>query len=468
MDIVFCESVIINFLFMKPELRERTISYVTPEIFDIFKNKTIIKTLKNFWDTYNKMPSLNEMMMEIPDEESYNHLKEILDIDLSEFTQEYLLHECETFFRQKLTVNCFSECSQFLQEAKFEEASVYPDKIRESLAFSFDTKLGMDFFEDEERIYEFLHNKDRVVPFGLKFLDMNTKGGAHEKSLTLFMAETNLGKTLILTSLASNAVRHNKKVLYITCEMSENKISERILANLWDHDINELNLINKDYFHRRFEDMKASVNGRVKIKEFPPATINSNNIRNLLKEYEVKQKFAPDIIYLDYLELVKPTYVRKGDNSYNDCKRTSEEIRAVAVDYALPIVSAVQSNRAGIGASELSLSNVADSVGIAFTGDVVFSVTQSKELLEEGKFSVMINKNRYGLNKIKGLINVDKPKMKIFDCDDTDQKLADLVRKNAPTSSPAASDVKAAIEVINETLDKAQKASDESVFGDWE
>lgn len=466
MDITFCEDVIIKFLFQNEQLRERTITFIKPEIFDEHNNIVIVKIIKEFYGKYNKMPSITEMKMELPDDASYKKLTDIMNLDLTGFSNEYLLDECQVFMRQKLSINCFFECTQHLKEAKFAEAGKYPDILRESLAFSFNTDLGLCFLEDEERIYNFLHNTDKVVPFGLTFLDRNTKGGAHEKSLVLFLAETNLGKTLILSSLASNNIKSNKKVLYITCEMSEDKICERVLANVWDHNINDLGTINREVFFRRFEDMKASMKGRLEIKEYPPSTINANDIRNLIKEYEVKKKFKPDIIYLDYLELVRPSFSRKSDNSYTDCKRVSEEIRAIAVEHGIPIVSAVQSNRDGMGKSELSMKNTADSVGIAFTGDIVFGVTQSPELLEAGKFSIQILKNRYGLNKLKCLINVDKPKMTISDSDE-DIDTVSKCKRPANSTTPK-HEIKEAMDLMKDTMANAKKASDEIMFGEWQ
>lgn len=471
MDLSFCESVIIKFLFTNEKLRERTIHYIIPEIFDDYNNISIVKIVKDFYEKFEKFPTIGEMQIEIPTKEVYDKLIAILNIDLTEYSDEYLLNQCETFIRQKLTINHFAECSMQLKEAKFDEAQQYPDKIRESLSFSFNTELGLDFLDDEERIFAFLHNKETVVPFGLKFLDQNTKGGAHEKSLVLFLAETNLGKTLILSCLAAKNIQRNKKVLYITCEMSEDKISERVLANTWDYDINELDRIDKEYFHNRFIEMKQAIQGSLQIKEFPPSTINPNHIRNLLKEYEVKKKFKPDIIYLDYLELVKPIYIRKSDNSYSECKRCAEEVRAIAVDYKIPIISALQTNREGFGSAEITLKNTADSIGLAFTGDVIFSVTQPPELVDANQFRIKILKNRYGLNKLHGFVNVDKPKMRISDCNNAEEEAAQSLRRTttpSKTGTPISPIVRDALEEMNDTFLSADKASNESVFGDWE
>jgi hypothetical protein len=469
MDISLCENIIIKLLFHKEELRDRLIPYIVPEIFDDYRNIAIVKTIKGFYEKFERVPTVAEMKLEVPDKDSYDQFLSNLDINLGEFSEEYLLHECEKFMKQKLTMNHFAECAEHLKEADFDKAQPYTDKIRESLAFSFNTALGLDFLEEEERIYNFLHNKDTIVPYGINFLDRNTKGGAHEKSLTLFIAETGLGKTLTLGSLAANAIRASKNGLYITCEMSEDKISERIIANLWDHDINDLDNINREQFHKRFAEMKNIIHGKLHVKEYPPAKITANDIRNLLKEYETKKKFMPEILYLDYLGLIRPIYTKKSDNTYTEGKRVVEEVRAVAIEYKIPALSAIQTDRQGFGAAEISLKNTADSAGYAFTADVVFGLTQSAELAEQGLYSVKILKNRYGFNGTKGRIAVNKLLMRIFDAkDDTEPELPACRRPGEPPKAAKDADVTAALDVMSDTLNKATNANNSSVFGDWE
>jgi hypothetical protein len=409
-----------------------------------------------------------EVKVELPNQECIDRLMANLNIDLGEYSTEYLLDECETLLRMKLTINNFAECSECLKEADFEKAQTYTDKIRESLSFSFDTELGLDFLEEEERIYNFLHNQETVVPFGIDFYDKNTKGGAHEKSITLFIAETGLGKTLTLCSLAANVIRANKKALYITCEMAENKISERIIANIWDHDINKLDMINRDQFHQKFSEMKAAIKGRLHVKEYAPGKITANDIRNLLKEYEVKKNFVPEIIYVDYLGLIRSAYSKKSDNSYTEGKRTVEELRAVAVDYELPIISAIQTDRQGFGSADVSLKHTADSAGYAFTADIVFSLMQPTELIEAGQYATKILKNRYGFSGLRGIIGVDKLKMRLTNSMDDNTPIPPCRRPAAPPPIENDQDVQEALSVMADSMSSAGKAAEKSVFGDWE
>jgi len=222
-----------------------------------------------------------------------------------------------------------------------------------------------------------------------------------------------------MTSIAVDCVLKNKNVLYVTCEMSEEKISERVMANLFDICTEDLKLLPKNKFHDKFEKLKNQINHKLVIKEYPPRAINTNHILNLIKELKVRKKFSPDIIFIDYLGIMNPVYKNKGDNSYLEVKRISEEVRALAVELSLPIVSAVQTNRGGFGDSEIDLTDISDSIGTAATADIIIGVTQSEEMRKIGKYSWIILKNRYGLNKIKVNVNVDYYKMRVYEDGDS-------------------------------------------------
>jgi len=226
---------------------------------------------------------------------------------------------------------------------------------------------------------------------------------------------TNMGKTLVKCSLATNCLLQNKNVLYVTLEMSENKISERIMANLFDISMDDLKCVTRDKFNEKFQNFKKLLNNKLYIKEFPPSSINANHIRNLLKELKVKQKFIPDIIFIDYMELMIAIHSKKTDTPYHELKKISEEIRAIAVELEIPIVSAVQSNRKGFGKVEIDLTDISDSIGPAKTADVIIGITQSEEFRKMGKFSWMLLKNRYGINKRRIVVNVDYYKMRVYE-----------------------------------------------------
>ena len=415
MEPVFFEKLIIKFLFNNLEVRDKVMPYLIPTIFEDHKNIQIVNKIIEFNEKYNKFPSFLELKIVIEQEEVYNQLKEILSLNTDEYKDEFLLTEIEGFFKSKLIWNSIVNTTQHLNNNDMSEMSLVPDQIREALAFSFDTEIGLDFLNSENRLYDALHNKDSVVKTGMSTFDMMIDGGFHEKSLSLFMAETNMGKTLVKCSLATNCLLQNKNVLYVTLEMSENKISERIMANLFDISMDDLKCVTRDKFNEKFQNFKKLLNNKLYIKEFPPSSINANHIRNLLKELKVKQKFIPDIIFIDYMELMIAIHSKKTDTPYHELKKISEEIRAIAVELEIPIVSAVQSNRKGFGKVEIDLTDISDSIGPAKTADVIIGITQSEEFRKMGKFSWMLLKNRYGINKRRIVVNVDYYKMRVYE-----------------------------------------------------
>jgi replicative DNA helicase len=345
MDIIFFEKILIKFLFTNEKVRDKVIPFLVPEIFEDHKNIQIVKKVLEMNERFEKFPSVPEMRIDLDNEEVYNRLVEIMEMDISEYQTEFLLEEIEDFIREKLIHNVNVDIAINLSNNKTEEIKQCPDKLREAIAFSFDSKVGLDFIEEEERLYNYLHNRDRVVPTSIGFLNKAIEGGFHEKSLTLFMAETNLGKSLIMASAAVDAVLRNKNVLYVTCEMSEEKISERIMANMFDISTEDLKVLPKNKFHEKFEKIRKELKNKIVVKEYPPRAINVNHIKNLIKELKVRKKFVPDIIFIDYIGIMNPIYKNKGDNSYLEVKRISEEVRALAVELGIPIVSAVQTNR---------------------------------------------------------------------------------------------------------------------------
>ena len=437
MDAIFFEKVLIKFLFTNEKVRDKAVPFLNPVIFEDQKNLQLIKTALAMNDKFEKFPTVPEMRIELKTEDVYKRLIEIMEMDISEYQTEFLLEEIEEFIRNKLVHNINVEIAMSLNNDKQEELKQAPDNLREAIAFSFDTKIGLDFLEDEERLYNHLHNKDRVISTSFSVLNKAIEGGFHCKSLTLFMAETNLGKSLIITSIGVDCILKNKNVLYVTCEMSEEKISERVMSNIFDIDSEDLLLLSRNKFHEKFEKIRKQVNNKLVIKEYPPRAISANHIRNLVKELKVRKKFTPDVIFIDYIGIMNPIYKNKGDNSYLEVKRISEEVRALAVELGLPIVSAVQTNRGGFGDAEIDLTDISDSIGTAATADVIIGVTQSEEMRTMGKFVWIILKNRYGINKKKIEVNVDYYKMRVYE--DPSSELNNTnktITKDGPKGTP--------------------------------
>jgi replicative DNA helicase len=418
MDLTFFEQVVIKFLFTRDNLKERVINYIIPEIFDDLQRRKIVEKIKSHFHEFSKVPTVSELKLQLDKQEQLTSLNESINVDISQYSDEFLFKECEKFIRTKLATNYCIECVQTINEDKLDKTQIYPDKIRESLAFSFDTNVGIDYLEDGEKLYDYLHNKDSIIPTGIRWLDRIIGGGVHSKSITLFMSETNMGKTLIMTSLCTNMIFLNKTILYVTCEESADRISNRITANIFDYCINDLHQIDKPTFLNIFEDVKRKVQSKLIIKEYPPKRINCNDIRNLIKEIEIKKKIKPNILFLDYIELVNPTFMLKSDNSNTICQRVTEEVRAISVEHDIPAVSADQSNREGYGASELQLKHSGSSIGIQQTADLSIGVTQPPEFVEANRYSWKLMKSRFGGKNKKGVVGMDVTRMRVFDVGD--------------------------------------------------
>lgn len=414
-DPIFFEKVLLKFLFTDKEIRDKVLPFLKPSIFDDPLNINIIKKTLFLFSKYDKFPTISEMKISLDDEKTFNRFfNDIIDIDISDYNNEFLLSEIESFFKKKMIANLCADTTIGLQN-EVEKLNDVPDKFREVLSFGFDTEIGLDLLNESERLYESLHNRDKVISTGISNLDKMIEGGFHEKSLSLFLAASNVGKTLMMCSLATNAILQNKNVLYVTCEMSEEKISERILANMMDIDIDNLIGLSKKDFIQKIEKFSSQIKNKLIVKEYPTKSINTNHLRNLLKELKLKKGFVPDIMFIDYIGIMNSIHNRKTDNSYSEVKRISEEVRGLAVETKIPTISALQGNRSSFGGSEIELDQVADSIGTVQTADLIIGISQSEEFKQMGKFSLIVLKNRYGINNRKITVNVNYYKMRVYE-----------------------------------------------------
>jgi len=411
------ENIIMKFLYTDSVVRDKVLPYFRFSLFDNTENVEIIKFIKKFMIKYEKFPNLKETRLKFKNAEAYNHLREVLKIDITEYSQEVILGEIQEYIKQKSLMDVCYKVAERVSNDDMSEIMSAPDEMREALAFSFDDNVGLDIFDEssEDRMYDHLHNTDYVVSTGLDTIDDLIEGGFHEKTLTLIMAETNMGKSLMMGALAKNNAFQGKKVLYVTCEMSEFKIGERILANSLDINTKDIKMLTRDKFSECLKKARANLAGKFVVKEYPTGVATISHIRNLVKELQIKKNFTPDIIYIDYISIMASILNSKSDNTYTLQKRITEEVRRLAVELGIPIVSAIQTNRMGMGKDELDLTNTSDSIGTAFTADIIIAVTQSEELRAMSKFMWSLIKNRYGQNKVGVTIKVDYPKMRLSD-----------------------------------------------------
>lgn len=418
-NIVDYEKFIIKLLFTNESARDKIYPVLDPEIFDgDFGHVEITEKFIEFKEKYSQYPSIRDFRNYLTNKDVFEVFNKIMDSDFSEINQDFINEEAEEFFKKKLLINHALRIVETVRSKGASAAATIPDDMKDALSFTFDDKVGLDMFGDASRLYESMHAEDGIVPTGMRKLDKLIKGGFHKKTLTLITAGSNIGKTALKCALASNIVMQNKNVLYITLEMSEEKISERIMANIFNFPIDKLPNLSEEQLKKKMADVSKSMAGRIFVKEYPPHGANANTIRNLLKELSLKKKFVPDIIFIDYLGIIASTSKMVDGNTYIIYKRVSEELRGLAVEYGIPVVSSNQLNRGAMGSSDVDMSDISDSIGQAMTADIIFGLVQTEEMREKNIYMLKILKNRYGDKFTKMILGVDYRYMKIFELEE--------------------------------------------------
>lgn len=418
-DPIFFEKALIRFLLTNKKVEEVLIPFLREEIFDELNNKEIIKEYISYIRKYNVPPKSGDLRLLLnKSEDLTNRIDHIIGMDISSFTPESLLEEIEDFIRRKLIFHEITIITEKLQEGHVNE--IDPNKISESKAFSFKTSVGMDVFSDDgEDCYNFIHSEDKYIPTSFKKFNLFMAGGFQRKALTLFIGGTNVGKTLMKCAYATDILLAGGNVLYISLEMSKEKIRERIIQNALDCDFTTLKTISKDEFKRKWKEAKNRINNKIIIEEYPATTFSANRLRLLLKELKEKNKFTPDIIFIDYLELMTPSVISKDANSNTLLKRVSEEIHGVSKENEISVVSSMQFNREGLKSSDPDMDDVSSSIGTVFTADDVILIIQDEELYEQNKYKLKKAKSRFTRKGITAYLNVDYNKMKVWEDTDT-------------------------------------------------
>lgn len=427
MDPIFFESVIIKYLFEKPDIRDRIFHFLDPKLFSDFNNKEVIKYYKQFQAEFNKFPTIPDLKISIRTKEVYDALIKANNVDLKEYTEESLIQQLQVFWQKKLAFNEASRIVEALKDESLHKVQDAPDRFREALAFSFDSEVGVDLLDDVDKFYDWLHSPNRVISSGLKSLDHFMEGGFAKETLSVFMGESNIGKSITLAALAINSLLQKNNVLYVTLEMSDFKTQRRMLANLLDIDINEMKFVNKSTLIAKKDELEKGLEKKLIIQKYPTGTMTANHLRNLLKELKIKKGFVPDIIFIDYLGIMKPVNSKREGNMYQDIKSICEEVRAVAVENDLPIVSVAQISKGGYSSADIELKDVAESMGLVHTCDVIVGITQSDEMRAAGKFTFAILKNRDGINKHKIYVDINYPKMRVSDPEESDIPIEESV-----------------------------------------
>ena len=419
-----------NLLFNEEYLR-KVIPFIKADYFEDPHQKVVFEEILNFVNEYNKVTTKEVLYIEVEKRQDIN------DTSFQEITKlisylenvptdyEWLLSTTENWCKDRAIYLALIE-SIALADGKDEskDRGAIPSILSDALAVSFDTHIGHDYLQDYEERYESYHRKEDTIPFDLEFFDKITKGGLPNKTLNIALAGTGVGKSLFMCHFASAVLLQGKNVLYITCEMSEEKIAERIDANLLNVNIQEITDLPKVMFENKVTNLAQKTQGTLIIKEYPTASAHSGHFKSLLNELALKKSFRPDIIFIDYLNICASSRYRGNSNvnSYSYIKAIAEELRGLAVEANLPIVSATQTTRSGYGSSDVELTDTSESFGLPATADLMFALISTEDLEGLGQIMVKQLKNRYNdptINK-RFVVGIDRAKMRLYDCEQSD------------------------------------------------
>jgi len=426
------ESLIIENLCVNEEYSRKVLPFIKEEYFHDTTEKEILKLVLKNIIKYNKLPSKDTLLVGLSNNKSLTQqqyescISYIKDLEFSPcINDDWLIDETEKFCKDKSIYNAVLESIHIIEGKDREKTpDSLPSILSEALSVSFDTNIGHDYIKDAEKRYDFYQKVEYKIPFDLDYFNSITNGGVTPKTLNCVIAGTGVGKSLFLCHHASNCLLQNKNVLYITCEMAEERIAERIDANIMDLTIDELKELPKNVYAKKLFQSTQGVSGKLIIKEYPTGSAHANHFRHLLHELKLKLKFVPDVIFIDYLNICASSRFKSANvNMYTYIKGIAEELRGLAIEYKVPIFTATQTNRQGYNNSDMGLENTSESFGLPATVDFMFALIGSDEL--DGKNQIMVKqlKNRYSdlSTNRKFVIGINRGKMKLFDVDESEQ-----------------------------------------------
>jgi replicative DNA helicase len=420
------ELTILSNLIHNEDYSRKVIPFIKLEYFDIRAEEIICQEIIDFIAKYNKAITQEILGLEVQNreditEQEYKNICDIISkLDKSETNTNWLVDVTEKWCRDRaiyLALMSSIKIADGQDDKKGRDA--IPGILSDALGVSFDNHVGHDYLEDYEQRYESYHRKEDKIPFDLEYFDRITKGGVPNKTLNIALAGTGVGKSLFMCSFASSVLLQGKNVLYITMEMAEERIAERIDANLLDVNIRDINELPRSTFENKVNNIAKKTQGSLIIKEYPTAAAHAGHFKTLLNELALKKSFRPDIIFIDYLNICASSRY-KGNasaNSYSYIKAIAEDLRGLAVEYNLPIVSATQTTRAGFGSSDVDLTDTSESFGLPATADLMFALISTEELEAINQIMVKQLKNRYNdptINK-RFCLGIDRSKMRLYD-----------------------------------------------------
>ena len=442
------EQTILSNLISSPDYTRKVIPYLKEEYFQDTTEKVVFKTISLYVDRYKSPPEDKEIIkLDLQkatlNEEQYKVAQEYVDnlsSDISIEQFEWLVDETEKWCKNKAIYNAILDGIHIIDgKSKDQTPDAIPEILTNALSVSFDTHIGHDYMEQYDERYDYYHEVEEKIPFDLEFFNKITKGGLPNKTLNICLAGTGVGKSLFMCHVAAATLLQGKNVLYITLEMAEKKIAERIDANLMNITMTDLHDLPRRMFESRIEKIQKKTQGKLIIKEYPTASAHCGHFRSLHSELLLKKSFKPHIIFVDYLNICASQRFRYGSNvnSYTYIKGIAEEMRGLAVELNVPFVSATQTTRQGFTSTDIGLEDTSESFGLPATADLMFALISTEELEGLNQMLVKQLKNRYNdptVNK-RFIVGVERAKMKLYDVSQSAQQ--DLVDTGQPDTDMA-------------------------------
>jgi len=421
------ETTILRNLLCNEQFYRKVVPFVKPDYFNEIHEKVIYEEVWNFASNYELLPTKEVLTINLEtrkdlNEEVYqNAIKAIAELDDSAVEYQWLLDTTEKWCKDRAIYLALLESIKIADGGNQKVSTdAIPSILQDALAVSFDEHVGHDYIENSEERYEFYHREEDKIPFHLEYFNKITKGGLPNKTLNVALAGTGVGKSLFMCDLAAHCLSMGNNVLYITLEMAEEKIAERIDANIFNVNIKDIVDLPETIFQSRINELKRKTQGRLIIKEYPTASAHVGHFKSLLNELQLKKTFKPDIIFIDYLNIcASARYKGAIVNSYTYVKAIAEELRGLAVEHNVPLVSATQTTRSGFGNSDVDLTDTSESFGLPATADFMFALIATEDLEKDGKIMVKQLKNRYNDPTMykRFLVGVDRARMKLYNVD---------------------------------------------------
>ncbi len=423
---------ILNNLIHDEEYTRKVIPFIEEDYFEERSDKVVFEEIATFLKAYDSLPSKEVLQIEVGKrtdltQDEFQSTEQLIDaLGESEYEQEWVLDTTEAWCKERAIYNALMESIKIAdgQDDKKNRDAI-PSILSDALAVGFDQHVGHDYIDDAEDRYAYYHKIENKIPFDLEYFNKITSGGLSDKTLNIALAGTGVGKSLFMCHVASSCLVQGKNVLYITLEMAEEKIAERIDANLLNTNIRDIAELPQTTFHKKIDKLAAKTTGKLIIKEYPTASAHCGHFRALLQELKLKKSFVPDIIFVDYLNICASSRYRSAINvnSYSYVKAIAEELRGLAVEASIPICSATQTTRSGFASSDPNLTDTSESFGLPATADLMFALVSTEDMEELDQIMVKQLKNRYNdptINK-RFVVGIDSAKMRLYDCEQSAQ-----------------------------------------------